>query len=552
MTLCNSSNTVITTTTTNASGAYTFSNLVAGGYIVKFPTTVNGKPLTTSNNLVENLSAGQNITNQNAGYYQTSGQTGSISGVAYNDDNNNGVKDGTEAPISNVTVTLCNSSNTVITTTTTNASGVYTFSNVAAGSYIVKFPTTANGKPLSTPNNLVENLVAGQNITNQNAGYYQATTIDCNNIVGNTITKSCVNGIPALTGPAMTGFEYQWMAATGACPTQPSQAIVGATGQNYTLPAAVSVPTFFRRCARPIGCTTWSLATESNCITVLPTDCNNAPVTNCDGLIVTGTNAGTITISGAGNNGYSVQIFDTQWRDVFSQFYNTPTASIPLKNGSYIVKVQLYNTSTGNWQFICEKAVQGVTVSGALYAVVNNSVVLELGAAAELHKVKLAWANNTGYQNDYFEVEKLNSNTGSFEKIAIVNSMNGNKTEYYTAYDENPVDGDNTYRINLTTTDGTKKVSNQSTVKFYKSPDIRLFPNPTSDYIDVDLKQYVGQSATISIYNNLGHLIMTKEIEKTSETPVHIDLDTQANGQYMLQVTSKDRKSVYKKFTIQH
>ena len=291
---------------------------------------------------------------------------------------------------------------------------------------------------------------------------------------------------------------------------------------------------------------------RSNCITVLPTDCNNVPVTNCDGLIVTGTNAGTITISGAGNNGYSVQIFDTQWRDVFSQFYNTPTASIPLKNGSYIVKVQLYNTSTGNWQFICEKAVQGVTVSGALYAVVNNSVVLELGAAAELHKVKLAWANNTGYQNDYFEVEKLNSNTGSFEKIAIVNSMNGNKTEYYTAYDENPVDGDNTYRISLTGTNGTKKVSNQSTVKFYKSPDIRVFPNPTSDYIDVDLKQYAGQSATISIYNNLGHLIMTKEIEKTSETPVHIDLDTQANGQYMLQVTSKDRKSVYKKFTIQH
>ena len=179
-------------------------------------------------------------------------------------------------------------------------------------------------------------------------------------------------------------------------------------------------------------------------------------------------------------------------------------------------------------------------------------MVLDLTAAAELHKVKLIWANNTGYKNDYFEVEKLNEKSSNFEKIAIINSMNGDKMESYTAFDEQPTEGDNIYRINLVGTDGTTKVSNQSVVKFNKAYDFRIFPNPASDYIDVDLKQYEGKTVTLQVYNSFGKVIATQQVERASSVPVHLDLNPIAAGQYLIRVTSEGRKAAVKKFVIQN
>jgi hypothetical protein len=193
-----------------------------------------------------------------------------------------------------------------------------------------------------------------------------------------------------------------------------------------------------------------------------------------------------------------------------------------------------------------------VKVSKALFDVTNNNALLELSAKADLNDIKLAWVNNTGDKNDYFEVQKLNKNSGDFEKIALINSLSTTKTEYYTAADANPVDGENVYRINLVATDGSQKVSNTSVVNFYKTADVGIFPNPTSDYVDIDLQHYEGQAATLYIYNNFGYLIQTKSIERVSKTPIHIDFDQPSSGQYLLRVVSQGRKDVVKKFMVQH
>ena len=107
--------------------------------------------------------------------------------------------------------------------------------------------------------------------------------LNCNSVTGNTIAKSCVNNIPTLTGSALSGYEYVWLSSTSSCPSLTSQAIAGVTGQSYTLPSRVTTTTYFVRCARPIGCTTWTAINESNCITVYASDCAptvcNAPPT---------------------------------------------------------------------------------------------------------------------------------------------------------------------------------------------------------------------------------------------------------------------------------
>ncbi len=100
----------------------------------------------------------------------------------------------------------------------------------------------------------------------------------CPNITGNTISKSCVNYAVVLSGPAPTGgngsYEYMWLKSTSGCPTDISQAIAGATGPSYTLPSTPTVVTYFVRCARQTGCTTWGPVNESNCVTVNPGECS--------------------------------------------------------------------------------------------------------------------------------------------------------------------------------------------------------------------------------------------------------------------------------------
>lgn len=111
-----------------------------------------------------------------------------------------------------------------------------------------------------------------------------ASTPICDNITnGGTISKNCNNGIVSLTASTpVTGgtgtIEYIWLKSTQGCPGDPAQAIAGATGESYTIPAgSVTQTTYFARCARRVGCTVWS--GSSNCISVSPNECTTTPNT---------------------------------------------------------------------------------------------------------------------------------------------------------------------------------------------------------------------------------------------------------------------------------
>ncbi|MBL7701317.1 MAG: carboxypeptidase regulatory-like domain-containing protein [Ferruginibacter sp.] len=115
--------------------------------------------------------------------------TGSIGDRVWLDANGNGIQDATETGgITGVTVQLRNSANTVIATQTTNGTGNYLFTGLAAGTYTVVFPVSISGSVVTTANvgsddNIdsdpsqasgitpVITLATAQNITNVDAGY---------------------------------------------------------------------------------------------------------------------------------------------------------------------------------------------------------------------------------------------------------------------------------------------------------------------------------------------------------------------------------------------
>jgi hypothetical protein len=420
--------------------------------------------------------------------------------------------------------------------------------------------------------------------------------LNCNVVTGNTIAKSCVNNVPSLTGSALAGYEYVWLKGTTACPNSTTQAIAGATGQHYTLPSRVTATTYFVRCARPIGCTTWGAINESNCITVYATDCAptvcNAPPTP-NGWMYLGvfgtshyfkyTATGDLTCTDARTKAASIggrlPVIKTAAQNAFIQsklaqgsawigirrsgnswlwdngavatYYNW-AAYEPNNYGGSENCAQMYMDGTWNdcstWSYnwcIAEIPCGGLNV----YLATNDQISMD--ASAELSRARISWINNTGYKNDFFTVEKVNSATGNFEKLDVVNNKySTDVNEYYTVYDNAPVEGDNTYRVVVNYVDGTSKASDTKTVIYKGTTDIRLFPNPASDIVGLDLSKYKGQTVTISLYNQFGQQVLTRQIDKVNGETINLDVSQHQTGNYLIRVVAKGRKDAVKQLHI--
>lgn len=125
------------------------------------------------------VASGQNVTGINFGEYHgiiSSGATGSISGTFFYDGNANGVWDAGEAPSPSWGVYIDANDDGIYdsgdTEIVANAHGQYTFSNLSAGTYVIR-GTTASGWKQTYPANggaQVITLATGQNVIGVNFG----------------------------------------------------------------------------------------------------------------------------------------------------------------------------------------------------------------------------------------------------------------------------------------------------------------------------------------------------------------------------------------------
>ncbi|MBN8888711.1 MAG: carboxypeptidase regulatory-like domain-containing protein, partial [Rhodospirillales bacterium] len=202
--------TVLGTTTTNATGYYSFTSLTPGAYEVQFvkpllatfsptgagtPATDSNPDQTTGITAPVTLVSGQNDITIDAGLVlppPTPPPSGSIGDYVWNDCNWNGIQDGCEVGISGVTVNLLSGSgSSVLATTTTDATGHYQFSGLAVGTYSVQFVAPAGttfsaglqGTDVTLDSNVISivgasgtsspvTLAAGQAITTIDAGLH--------------------------------------------------------------------------------------------------------------------------------------------------------------------------------------------------------------------------------------------------------------------------------------------------------------------------------------------------------------------------------------------
>jgi hypothetical protein len=163
----------VRTTTTDASGAFSFTNVSAGAYVVSevvpsgFTQTAPAAPGTFAITVATGQTVGNLLFGNRASTVPT--ETGSIAGRKILDLNANGVVDGFDRGFEGIVIEL-RDQNGVVRTTTSDANGNFTFTNLPAGTYVMSevlpenffqtFPGTAEAPGTHT---IV--LAPGQNAT---------------------------------------------------------------------------------------------------------------------------------------------------------------------------------------------------------------------------------------------------------------------------------------------------------------------------------------------------------------------------------------------------
>ena len=403
-------------------------------------------------------------------------------------------------------------------------------------------------------------------------------------------------------------IEYIWLSSTSRCPRFLSDTIPGANESSYD-PGVLTETTYFVRCSRRVGCledADWQFG-ESNCVVkqVVASSPNSIcaerealNTRNCRADILYGIflqgerftisdasliefSDGTALFTGRADGLGDINV--TFGGRTFTQdsvkfgsclgetstddwyFYETLSGTI----GSHTISlrgpvfqigtganVQRANEFGGAVWFDTHDGLRGdinIRLTGApglCNTIAARVATNSFNATFEQGAVELDWTNNTGSENDFFEVERSVDGV-NFESIGVYETKGLDDTPiFYTSKDGSPLDGFNFYRLKLTYLNGTVEYSEIKRVKISDIESFGIFPNPAHSFVNVSLKGYAGKDITIRLVNQMGQPLKSVKLENVEDNNYAIELDGLNNGIYSIWIFAEGAKPVGKKMIV--
>src|SRR5690606_5457021 len=154
-------------------------------------------------------------------------------------------------------------------------------------------------------------------------------------------------------------------------------------------------------------------------------------------------------------------------------------------------------------------------------------------------QIKLHWTTAGEANNLRFDVEHSTNAQDWMTIDTIPGAGNSSSALHYTAFDREPVDGYNYYRLKQVDASGHFEIFEVISVKVHKETplSITLFPNPTSDILTV--KGDPAELRHLAITNSFGQLlVMDGKVRRVSDTHVVLDLQHLPAGIYILRTAT--------------
>ncbi len=160
------------------------------------------------------------------------------------------------------------------------------------------------------------------------------------------------------------------------------------------------------------------------------------------------------------------------------------------------------------------------------------------------------WTHNEGFRIGAYILEKSTDGAG-FQPIAELQSKGGKSAEMYQGFDLSPLVGNNFYRVKLVGLDGSISYSEVKTIHFADLVDFVLFPNPANDFVKINLEEVVGaENVTIQIFNNLGVLMQSFELDEVYSKYYQLDIRTLQEGHYIVWLNVPGRRPMARQLVV--
>lgn len=181
---------------------------------------------------------------------------------------------------------------------------------------------------------------------------------------------------------------------------------------------------------------------------------------------------------------------------------------------------------------------------------VLSGKVESLTAAEKNNNIQLDWKVENNELVDHYELERKDEN-GEFKTIAMIMSDNKYSTTSYQYTDKITAREQQLYyRVKTVGLDQVITYSDVKTIKLrsVQQPNIKVYPNPSSDVIRIDLPIANG-AYVCRFYNSEGRMV---KVENMSFPNSSIQVNTLVNGNYFVELYHpQSGKRFYSQFTKQ-
>ena len=194
----------------------------------------------------------------------------------------------------------------------------------------------------------------------------------------------------------------------------------------------------------------------------------------------------------------------------------------------------LFSNANGN-SAIAVDDIEISTGFGMVIPVTLSSFAAKKTGAAN----QLTWETATEINNNGYHVERQSGN-GTWASLDFVKG--NNKASTYTFEDKDPL-SISYYRLRQVDFDGKETLSKVVSVSQILKGSIGIFPNPTSDKVNITLSDNDRlESTTVAVYNLIGKQVL---VQKTTANTLELDMSSLAKGTYLLKINTNN--SIYTK-----
>jgi hypothetical protein len=156
-----------------------------------------------------------------------------------------------------------------------------------------------------------------------------------------------------------------------------------------------------------------------------------------------------------------------------------------------------------------------------------------------VNKNVLQWATTSEFNNSHFDIEKSTDGI-RFQKIATIPGAGNSSTQRNYSFTDNSLTSKiNYYRLNQYDFNNNYKRSNIVTISTKKGYGIKVFPNPTSDLIVVQISNILKHDMQVVLSNIKGQVVFKKDFYQGT-TICFLETATLYNGSYILTVVGND------------